>query len=108
MTTHHHKGSEPTQKSLPIAPPHRRNTAPMLSSPRCGARTRSGASCRSPAVNGKKRCRMHGGAHGSGAPKGNQNALQHGTYSKTANAQRAWIRELFDTLRDSGGNANDN
>jgi hypothetical protein len=41
---------------------HRRNTAPMLSSPRCGARTRSGAPCRSPAVNGKERCRMHGGA----------------------------------------------
>ena len=29
---------------------HRRNTGPMLSSPRCGARTRSGKPCRSPAV----------------------------------------------------------
>ena len=28
---------------------------------RCGARTRSGSPCGSPIVNGKKRCRMHGG-----------------------------------------------
>jgi uncharacterized protein YjcR len=25
---------------------------------------------------------MHGGAFGSGAPKGNQNALKHGRYTK--------------------------
>ncbi len=30
--------------------------------PRCGARTRGGAPCRGPAVRGKRRCRMHGGA----------------------------------------------
>jgi hypothetical protein len=45
---------------------HPRTTGPMLSSPRCGARTRSGNACQSPAVRGKKRCRMHGGAAGSG------------------------------------------
>ncbi|MGC1319451.1 MAG: HGGxSTG domain-containing protein [Pseudolabrys sp.] len=39
----------------------------MLSSPRCGARNRRGGFCRSPAVSGKRRCRMHGGAPGSGA-----------------------------------------
>jgi len=50
---------------------HIRNTGPMLASPRCGAKTRSGGACRSPAVHGKKRCRMHGGAPGSGAPKAN-------------------------------------
>ena len=33
-----------------------RNTGPMLASPRCGAKTRSGDACRSPAVNGRKRC----------------------------------------------------
>jgi hypothetical protein len=41
-----------------------RNTGPMLASPRCGAKTRSGKPCMSPAVRGKKRCRMHGGARG--------------------------------------------
>lgn len=77
---------------------HPRNTAPMLASPRCGARTRSGAPCRSPAVQGKKRCRMHGGAAGSGAPPGNQNALKHGEYSKQALADR---RELAALIRNA-------
>ena len=57
---------------------HPRNTGPMLASRRCGAKTRSGRPCRSPAVSGKARCRMHGGAAGSGAPRGNQNALKQG------------------------------
>jgi hypothetical protein len=67
---------------------HPRNTAAMLSSPRCGAKTRNGGACRSPAVHGKKRCRMHGGAPGSGAPKGNKNALKHGLFTKEAIEQR--------------------
>lgn len=76
----------------------------MLMSPRCGAKTRSGTSCRSPAVNGKRRCRMHGGAEGSGAPNGNQNALKHGTYTKEALERRArlreYIREAEELLKD--------
>src|SRR6202022_947866 len=40
---------------------------------RCLARTRRGTPCQSPAVAGKARCRMHGGAAGSGAPKGTRN-----------------------------------
>ena len=52
---------------------------PMHLSPRCGARTRSGSPCQSPAMpNG--RCRMHGGKS-PGAPKGNRNAWKHGRYS---------------------------
>jgi hypothetical protein len=43
----------------------------MLASLRCGAKARSGGACRPPAVSGKKRCRMHDGAQGSGAPKAN-------------------------------------
>ena len=45
---------------------------------RCGAKTRKGTPCQSPAVNGNRRCRMHGGAKGLGAPLGNQNAFKHG------------------------------
>ena len=78
---------------------HERNTGPMLGSPRCGARTRSGAPCRSPAVSGKKRCRMHGGAKGSGAPSDNQNALKHGAYTKHAFQRRAELRVL---IREAG------
>ena len=51
----------------------------MHLSRRCGARTRSGTECKSPAMpNG--RCRMHGGTS-PGAPKGNRNAWKHGHYS---------------------------
>ena len=78
---------------------HQRNTAPMLMSPRCGAKTRSGASCCSPAVKGKKRCRMHGGAKGFGAPKGNRNALKHGAYTREALAQRAHLAVLQEAQR---------
>ena len=48
------KKSEPSRKSggSKMAGNHRRNTDPMLASPRCGARTRSGRSCRSPVVHG--------------------------------------------------------
>ena len=74
---------------------HVRNTVPMLSSPRCGARTRSGRSCRSPAARGKKRCRMHGGAPGSGAPFGNKNALKTDLYSRSALAERRQVRGLI-------------
>jgi hypothetical protein len=79
---------------------HRRNTEPMLSSPRCGAKTRSGNPCRSPAVSGKKRCRMHGGAPGSGAPRGNQNAFKHGNYTREAIAQRRYASELMRRTRE--------
>jgi uncharacterized protein YjcR len=65
----------------------------MLNSPRCGAKTRKGGSCRAPAVTGKKRCRMHGGAKGSGAPQGNSNALKHGSFTKDAIELRANLRK---------------
>lgn len=71
----------------------------MLASPRCGAKTRSGTSCRAPVVAGKKRCRMHGGAPGSGAPKGNQNALKSGLYTKEAIEERRQLRNLMRDAR---------
>lgn len=63
----------------------------LAAAPRCGARTRSGATCRSPAVKGKTRCRMHGGK-GSGAPRGNSNALKHGWYSGEVRAIVRYLR----------------
>ena len=38
---------------------------------------------------------MHGGAAGSGAPKGNQNALKTGLYMRDAIAKRKSLRELL-------------
>jgi hypothetical protein len=63
---------------------------PMHLSCRCGARTRRGNECQSPAMpNG--RCRLHGGKS-PGAPKGNKNALKHGHYSADAAANRRLFR----------------
>ena len=74
---------------------HPRNTGPMLSSLRCGAKTRSGEPCMSPAVSGRNRCRMHGGAAGSGAPLGNKNALKHGQYTREAVEERQAVQTLL-------------
>jgi uncharacterized protein YjcR len=60
---------------------------------RCGAKTRRGTECQSPAMpNG--RCRMHGGTS-PGAPKGNRNAWKHGYYSAESIALRKSVRQLL-------------
>ncbi|MGY3239070.1 uncharacterized protein YjcR [Bradyrhizobium sp. USDA 4472] len=74
---------------------HARNTAAMQASRRCGAQTRDGQTCRAPALRGKARCRMHGGAWGSGAPDGNGNAVKHGYYTGEAMNERRQIRDLL-------------
>jgi hypothetical protein len=59
--THH-------EQRLTLAPPRTgplRNGNPRgnpNAAPRCGAKTRSGCPCKAPALRGKLRCRMHGGA----------------------------------------------
>ena len=78
---------------------HARNTGPMLESRHCGAKTRAGESCRSPAVRGKSRCRMHGGAPHSGAPRENQNARKHGLFTTDAIAERKRIEALLGAAR---------
>ena len=55
--------------------------------------------CRSPAVRGKKRCRMHGGAPGSGAPRANQNARKHGLFTRDAIAERRQIQAVLGEAR---------
>jgi hypothetical protein len=80
-------GSNPMQK--PFA---------MHLSPRCGARTRSGRPCRSPAMpNG--RCRLHGGAS-PGAPKGKANGnYRHGRFTQEAIERRRELNALIRLLR---------
>jgi uncharacterized protein YjcR len=71
---------------------------PMHQSLRCGARTRRGSPCQSPATaNG--RCRMHGGPS-TGAPKGNRNALKHGRYTAKAIEDRREIAALLRAMRE--------
>jgi hypothetical protein len=48
---------------------------------------------------GKKRCRMHGGAPGSGAPRGNKNALKNGLHTREAIAERRHIQDLVQQSR---------
>lgn len=80
---------------------HRRNTAGMHAAQRCRAKTRTGTPCAAPAVHGKERCRMHGGSQGSGAPKGNRNALRHGLYAAEAIELRKLVIQLLREGRET-------
>jgi hypothetical protein len=76
---------------------------PMHLSPRCGAKTRNGSPCQSPAMpNG--RCRMHGGSS-PGAPKGKANGSYcHGRFTCEAIAQRrqlsSWVKAMAQFARE--------
>ena len=70
---------------------------PMHLSPRCGAQTRTGRPCRSPAMM-NRRCRMHGGVS-PGAPRGNANARKHGLYTAEAHAARRTVAALIRAMR---------
>ena len=74
--------------------------APMLGSPRCGAKTRSGKSLH--VARGKWEQAMPDAwrAAGSGAPRGNKNAVTHGYYTREAKAERQKIRSLVLHSRD--------
>lgn len=76
-----------------MASTHQRNVGPMISAPRCGARTRKGTACAAPAIAGAARCRMHGGK-GSGAPRDNTNARKHGAYDRDMREKRETLRDL--------------
>ena len=71
----------------------------LAQAPRCGAWTRSGTECKSPAVSGKRRCRMHGGTN-TGAPIGNRNARKHGGYSAKAMAAARFLKMIARLVRD--------
>jgi hypothetical protein len=73
------------------------SSLPMHLSRRCGAQTRCGCPCQSPAMpNG--RCRLHGGLS-PGAPKGNRNARKHGQYAVDAMVRRREISTLIQAMK---------
>jgi hypothetical protein len=85
-------GSRLNQRNSPM-----QSKLPMHLSRRCGARTRSGTPCRSPAMlNG--RCRMHGGTS-LGAPRGNENAFKHGRYAAEAIRRRQETSALIRAMK---------
>jgi hypothetical protein len=63
--------------------------------PRGGAKTRRNTLCQSPVIKGKRRCRMHGGAKGSGAPKSNTYAVTHGQSTAEVHAFKQAVRQLM-------------
>ncbi|WP_232307489.1 HGGxSTG domain-containing protein [Sphingobium chungbukense] len=62
------------------------------------AKTRQGTECQSPAIKGKKRCRMHGGKS-PGAPLGNQHNFKHGLRSAAMVKRRRIMRALLAETR---------
>lgn len=60
----------------------------------CGAKTRCGEPCPNKPVKGKRRCRMHGGAPGSGGQPGNMNALKNGRWGDVAASEIGVVRTL--------------
>ena len=82
------------------AGPMRREPDSLRNAPRCHARTRSGKSCRSAAVKGKRVCRMHGGARGSGGPMGEANgSYEHGGWTHESVALRLEASRLLKAIR---------
>jgi len=81
-----------------------RRLANLAKARRCEARTRAGHPCRQAAVTGRARCRMHGGATGSGGPKGQRNGnFKYGIWTRESVERRrrlrAQIREIRGLLR---------
>jgi hypothetical protein len=73
---------------------------------RCGAKTRAGGSCKQAAVRGRSRCRMHGGARGSGGPSGERNGnFRHGYFTAENVAERKAVREVVRQTRRILGSA---
>jgi hypothetical protein len=80
----------------------------LAKAPRCGAKTRVGHPCRQAAVGGRARCRMHGGAKGSGGPGGDRNGnFKHGLWTRESlemrKTTRAKVREIRAFLRAGNG-----
>jgi hypothetical protein len=83
-----------------------RRLANLAKAPRCGAKTRAGHPCGQAAVAGRVRCRMHGGAKGSGGPRGNHNGnFKHGLWTRESlemrKRTRAKVREIRALLRSN-------
>jgi hypothetical protein len=82
-------GSEPKVRDLENDGP-----AGAKRTPRCGALNRAGTPCQSPAMRGRKRCRIHGGLS-PGAPRGQGNGRYvDGFWTAETIAERKWARSL--------------
>ena len=78
---------------------HREKCFAFENAPRCNAKTKNGKPCLCPAIKGKLRCRLHGGAIGSGAPLGNTNAFKHGNTTKDVKILKKNIQQAIQSSR---------
>jgi len=68
---------------------------------RCGAKTRAGHPCRQAAVRDRSRCRMHGGAKGSGGPRSMRNGnFKHGLHTREAKSIHRSLRTKILEIRE--------
>jgi hypothetical protein len=68
--------------------------ANMRAARRCGAKTRAGGACQSPAIRDRMRCRLHGG-RSTGAPKASANGnFTAGEFTAEAIEERKWLRSV--------------
>lgn len=71
----------------------------MNQAPRCLAKTRRGTPCQSPAIRGRKRCRIHGGKS-PGAPRGKRHGqYKHGGYTIEALEENRRFRDMFREIK---------
>jgi hypothetical protein len=85
-------------RSTPITVTH---TDPI---PKCGAKTRAGTPCDSPAISSRGRCRLHGGLS-PGAPRGPKNGnFKNGDWTAGAIEERKWLRSLVQSFAMKGMN----
>ena len=64
--------------------------------PLCGAKRRDGLSCQKPRSKGRSRCRLHGGAPGSGAPRCKANGrYSHGLLTTESIDERIALSEML-------------
>jgi glucans biosynthesis protein len=62
----------------------------------CGAKGRNGKPCERPREPGRRRCHVHGGAPGSGAPRGKRNGRYvHGRFTAEGIEERQALRQLL-------------
>ena len=75
----------------------------------CGARARSGSTCERLPEPGRRRCRLHGGAKGSGAPSGTRNGrYADGHHTKEAKAERRLVQQILSGSGEGHMTTNDN
>src|SRR5215813_1830961 len=94
------EGGVPKKMSSEPMNARRQNPQPVQfqTARQCGARTKNGKPCRSPATK-KGRCRLHGGASGSGGPPGKRNGqYRHGERTKAAIAEHRKFSALLKML----------